>query len=158
VNIFTEPEKFAAQKALFDAGMRLVAPEELRDICARAATIRPYGPYVGGFDPDFYATANRLEAGDHPLDHFVRQGFREQRAAAAIDPAFYVQVYPEVAMELAAGKYLSPLEHYVAEGWKKGFVPTPAKLLSPVIAAVARRFEQDVEQDVAQDIEQNRVA
>ncbi|WP_444924267.1 hypothetical protein ACJJH9_03115 [Microbulbifer sp. DLAB2-AF] len=95
------------------------------------------------FNTKGYLSANKdvLEAGVNPFYHYVVAGRAEGRSLQEVaakapkneevkfiietikqqfNSAFYLKMYPEVK---ALG--VDPVEHYVLEGWNKGFWPTP---------------------------------
>ena len=72
----------------------------------------------GLFDPTFYAEANRdvVEAGVNLLDHYLRHGGLEGRAASTqFDSGRYLVQYPDVGQ---AG--VNPLVHYLLHGRNEG--------------------------------------
>jgi hypothetical protein len=131
VNLFTEPEKFRAQQAQIGAQCRPIGAAEIRAITDLAIRMKPHGPYVGGFDPEFYITQPGLERVANPLEHYLRTGCMDHRMQAPVDDAFYLNTYPDAAAEIAAGRFFSALHHYVASGYKRGYAPNGARLTPP---------------------------
>jgi hypothetical protein len=127
VSLFTEPGRFRAQQMQIGAECRPITPAQVHGVVELGMKLMPHGPYVGGFDPEFYVTQPGLEGVANPLEHFLRTGCMEHRMQARVDEAFYLREYPEAAAEIEAGRYLSPLHHYVASGWKRGFAPEARK-------------------------------
>lgn len=126
-DLFTAPEAFFAQQDFIAAQTRPASPDELRALCARAILFQPHGPYVCGFDPAFYTAAYGPTAPQNPLEQYLHQGYKEGKQPVPFDPDFYVKTYPEAAMTMATGEYLSPLHHFLVEGWRKGYAPTPPR-------------------------------
>jgi len=76
---------------------------------------------AGYFDAAHYLAANPevRESGLDPLQHFLRQGWREGRNPSAdFDVAYYLRAYPDV---VATG--VNPLLHYVWAGKAEGRLP-----------------------------------
>jgi O-antigen biosynthesis protein len=63
-----------------------------------------------------------------PFVHYLRrlsQGGHLLRTTPYFDPEWYLQRYPEVADAIAAGKWLCPLHHYLANATPTEFDPLP---------------------------------
>jgi len=127
VDLFAEPVKFRAQQMQIGAECRPITPAEARGMAELGMKLMAHGPYVGGFDPEFYVAQPGLEGIANPLEHYLRTGCMEHRMQVRVDAAFYLREYPEAAAEIASGRYLSALHHYVASGWKRGFAPEARK-------------------------------
>ncbi len=88
-------------------------------------TLEPVGPLWTWFEADHYARYDATAAsaaGDSV--HAALIDFQDRGAALnyapnpLFDPVFYLQSYPDVADQVAAGKYSSAFGHYSDAGWR----------------------------------------
>jgi len=129
-DISRDPERFARQQARLAQQARHIETADAREIARRAEPLGLGRAMVGGFDPDYYITryadaARAVRAGRSALDHYLHHPGRERRVPLNFDPAFYIDCYPDAAMEIASGLYASPLRHFMAVGWRRGYAPAP---------------------------------
>jgi hypothetical protein len=130
VDIAAEFEQFKFQQHLIASTARWIDRNELRMIFDRAMVLLPHCPFVGGFDPAFYASRNPdiattiLKGEQTALEHYWRIGYQDKkRLPVDFNAKFYLNQYPEVAMKIAEGYYLDPLHHYMACGFSKSYLP-----------------------------------
>lgn len=135
VSLHKEPAKFLALQDRLGRQARPAGVAELRQLLARADGLFARIPLLSGFDEAFYLTrypdvAGVLARGEasglgSALEHFYLFGFFEGRQPLALDEAFYTAAYPDAAMAIAEGFYASPLHHFQAEGFARGYNPVP---------------------------------
>ncbi len=78
---------------------------------------------TGIFDPEFYLAENPdvAEEGRHPLVHYFRGGWREERSPGPLfDLRYYLRQSPEMS---ETG--IDPLLHFMTDGWRQGRKPNP---------------------------------
>ncbi len=127
-----DPARFARQQALLGEQTRFVEAAEIAALLARAEPLGRGRVLVGGFDPQFYAARYADVAAtlseQSALTHYLHHGAAEGRLPCAFDADFYVEHHPEAAMEIAAGLHPTPLSHYMAAGWRRGYAPPPTAM------------------------------
>ena len=129
----TDPARFMRQQEVLGAQARFADAAEVREIWLRAEPLGRGRVLVGGFDPEFYTETypdvlRWMENGQPALAHFLLRGAAEGRQALNFDADFYVERYPDAAMEIAAGLQPTPLKHFMAVGWRRGYAPTASAM------------------------------
>ena len=129
------------RRKVFGKGLSILAP---RSPDRTAHEDRLIVEMSGLFDPEWYLAQNPDIAGLDPLDHYLKHGGREGRAAGpGFDSASYLYRYPDVAV---AG--LNPIVHYVRYGAKEGRTPSAPKrsAMQAVVKTIAdaSRFEPEI--------------
>lgn len=133
VGVESDPAGFMRQQNMLGAQARFVGAAEVREIWLRAEALGRGRVLVGGFDPEFYTETypevlRWMENGLPALEHFLRHGAAEGRQPLAFDADFYVERYPEAAMEISAGLHTTPMKHFMAVGWRRGYAPTASAM------------------------------
>ncbi|MDE8348610.1 MAG: glycosyltransferase [Acidocella sp.] len=81
------------------------------------------------FDPKLYAAARPGEnLADGPFADFVRDDCKagsSVKLSAYFDPVWYLQTYPQVAADIAAGVWVCALQHYLYNKTPREFDPNP---------------------------------
>jgi hypothetical protein len=132
-DISLDPGRFGRQQARLAEQARFIDAEAAGEIARRAEPLGLGRALVGGFDPDYYVSrypdaAVAVRQGRSALDHYMHHAARQRRQPLDFDPVFYLERYPEAAMEIARGLHASPLRHFMAVGWQRGYAPNPAVL------------------------------
>lgn len=123
VNLFLAPGDFARLQGLLASAMRPVTKEEVGQMITRSKRLGTGRVLTAGFDPGFY-TSSYGDAATYPgsaLEHYMMIGWPEHRLPLEFDPFFYTTTYPDAAMEVAEGKFATPLEHFLEVGYALGY-------------------------------------
>jgi GT2 family glycosyltransferase len=78
--------------------------------------------YLANFDAADVAAVRRVGVFHHYL-HRIETGEPELRTSVYFDPAWYVRRYPEVAAQIAAGRWQCALQHYLCNDTPTAFDP-----------------------------------
>ena len=129
VDIEKYPAHFAAIQKALDGAFRLVSAARLGELSDAAPIVpRRLEAYLHFYDEEFYLAAQpdikaAVEAGHFPsgLQHYIEQGFREERSCFSLNKFSYAMNYPIAASEVANGEYLDLAHHYVEIGHSRGY-------------------------------------
>ena len=129
----------ALKRLFFDRPKRKkVAPDSAQHGRRRALVLGS-----GMFAPAWYLERNPDVVGLDPLDHYLRHGGTEGRAASpSFDSSWYLKQYPDVA---ASG--LNPLVHYLEHGRREGRIPAIRQGVLDTITGLIEEL-QEVEPEI----------
>ncbi len=77
INVFHRTDAFLRQQEHIGAACQPLTTGQVRKICKLATQVKPYGPALNGFDPDFYVTQAGPKAAANPLEHYMRTGWEK---------------------------------------------------------------------------------
>jgi hypothetical protein len=128
-NLSYDPAKFFAYQALLDNKHKVISSNDLSKIITSAPKVgRDINSYLKFYDEQFYVNTHQdigaaISAGHLPsgLDHYIRNGFLEERSAFQIIPFEYAIRHPEAALKVSNGEYLDFAHHYVEVGAARGY-------------------------------------
>ncbi len=107
---------------------RQMTPAALAASLAQIPPPRQKSKYLTAFDEGFYCNthadiAAAVAEGHLPSGryHYDMSGFDEGRIAFALDRAFYCREYPIAGLEIAAGKFHDPEQHWLEVGQERGY-------------------------------------
>jgi hypothetical protein len=136
--------EFAAAGAAVAGMSRQIDADQLACLMHRIPAGRQKQHYVAAFDEAYYRGAypdidqavvdGHMPSGRH---HYEICGFDEGRTAFALDRAWYCRTYPIAAVEIAAGGWQDPEQHWLEVGRARGYHATP-RAVSPWEAARER--------------------
>lgn len=134
-----EPSKFwKIQNAIGDFVQFMTAADV--DELLRAVRNRPTTRVLTtGFDGAYYCSQYPEAAADvislriTALGDYLRHGQARERILP-FDAEYYASTYPEAVKAVALGRYPSLLQHYLHEGFQRGYTPQPASIPASILA------------------------